>query len=168
MKIVQILAVMLAVLMVGGRRGSAQEKLSKFIELWPNGAPGAAGNTDEDKPAILPFLPDAKDSTGAAILVCPGGGFTTRCVDFEGVEIGQWFQARGISAFVLRYRIRPMYGMQYSMADAQPRCNTCALMRTSFISISGALGSLDFPQALNWLPLRRSNLLKQRRMTQIH
>ena len=105
--------------MVGELRASAQEKLGKFIELWPNGAPGATGNTDEDKPAILPFLPYAKDNTGAAILICPGGGFTTRCVDFEGVEIGQWFQARGISGFVLRYRIRPMYGMQNSMADAQ-------------------------------------------------
>jgi len=119
MRIIHILAVMVAVLTLGDLRASAQEKIGKFIELWPNGAPGAAGNTDEDKPAILPFLPDAKDSTGAAILVCPGGGFTTRCVDFEGVEIAQWFQARGISAFVLRYRIRPMYGMQYSMADAQ-------------------------------------------------
>ncbi|HEX5245347.1 MAG TPA: alpha/beta hydrolase [Tepidisphaeraceae bacterium] len=119
MRFIHIFAVMAVVLIVGEMRASAQEKLGKFIELWPNGAPGAAGNTDEDKPAILPFLPDAKDNTGAAILICPGGGFTTRCVDFEGVEIAQWFQARGIAGFVLRYRIRPMYGMQYSMADAE-------------------------------------------------
>ena len=41
----------------------------RVIELWPNGAPGATGTSDEDKPAIIPVLPDAAKATGAAILI---------------------------------------------------------------------------------------------------
>jgi acetyl esterase/lipase len=97
----------------------ASETLPKPVELWPGGAPGATGNTDEDRPAVYPFLPPADRNTGAAILVCPGGGYTTRCADFEGVLVARWLNARGIAAFVLRYRIRPMYGMKESLRDAQ-------------------------------------------------
>src|SRR6476646_4752944 len=83
------------------------------------GAPGTTGNTDEDRPAVYPFLPPADKNTGAAILICPGGGFTTRCMDFEGVLVARWLNAHGIAGFVLRYRIRPMYGMKESLRDAQ-------------------------------------------------
>jgi hypothetical protein len=64
----------------------------RTIELWPNGAPGATGTSDEDKPAIIPVLPDPAKATGAAILVCPGGGFTTRAVDHEGVLVANWLK----------------------------------------------------------------------------
>lgn len=92
--------------------------IPKPIELWPAGAPGATGDSDEDKPAIYPFLPAADKGTGAAVLICPGGGFMTRCMDHEGVLIAQWFQARGVAGFVLRYRIRPLYPMAESVRDA--------------------------------------------------
>ncbi len=91
----------------------------RLIELWPNGAPGATGTSDEDKPAIIPILPDAAKATGAAILVCPGGGFMTRATDFEGVLVSNWLKERGIASFILRYRIRPMYQRKDWLADAQ-------------------------------------------------
>ncbi len=91
----------------------------RAIELWPNGAPGATGTADEDKPAIVPFVPEAAKSTGAAILVCPGGGFTLRATDHEGVLVAQWLKARGIAAFILRYRLRPLYGREHWLRDAQ-------------------------------------------------
>lgn len=91
----------------------------RVIELWPNGAPGATGASDEDKPAIIPMLPDAAKATGAAILVCPGGGFTTRATDHEGVLVSQWLKERGIAAFILRYRIRPLYQRKDWLADAE-------------------------------------------------
>ena len=43
------------------------------------------------------------------MLICPGGGFMTRAVDHEGVLIANWFKARGVAGFILRYRIRPIY-----------------------------------------------------------
>jgi acetyl esterase/lipase len=91
----------------------------RSIELWPNGAPGATGNTDEDKPAIIPVIPDAAKATGAAILVCPGGGFTVRAIDHEGMLVAQWLKERGIAAFILRYRLRPLYGREHWLRDAQ-------------------------------------------------
>jgi acetyl esterase/lipase len=91
----------------------------RVIELWPNGAPGAIGASDEDKPAIIPIIPDASKSTGAAVLICPGGAFTTRAVDHEGVLVAQWFKERGIASFILRYRIRPLYTRKEWLQDAQ-------------------------------------------------
>ena len=91
----------------------------RVIELWPRGAPGATGATDEDKPAVIPFLPAEGRRTGAAILICPGGAFTTRATDHEGVLVAQWLKARGIASFILRYRIRPLYTRQDSLRDAQ-------------------------------------------------
>ncbi|CAN5494940.1 hypothetical protein BH10BAC4_BH10BAC4_25800 [soil metagenome] len=88
---------------------SFAQKLQDPILLWPSGAPGATGITDEDKPAIIPFIPDTPKRNGAAVLVVPGGGFATRAVDHEGILVAQWFREHGITAFVLRYRIRPLY-----------------------------------------------------------
>jgi acetyl esterase/lipase len=91
----------------------------RTIELWPNGAPGATGTTDEDRPAITPFLPAEGKGKGAAILVCPGGAFTTRAVDHEGILVAQWLKARGVASFVLRYRLSPLYTRKESLQDAQ-------------------------------------------------
>jgi acetyl esterase/lipase len=105
------------------------QKLADPILLWPNGAPGATGVSDEDKPAIIPFIPETSKRNGAAVLVVPGGGFTIRAVDHEGVLVAQWLKDHGITAFLLRYRLRPLYtrndwvkdgqrGMQYIRAHA--------------------------------------------------
>jgi acetyl esterase/lipase len=89
------------------------------VPLWSGQAPGATGDSDEDRPALYPYLPAAGKNTGAAVLVCPGGGFLTRCSDHEGVLVAQWLQAHGIAGFVLRYRIGPIYSRQESLRDAQ-------------------------------------------------
>ncbi len=84
------------------------QKLPPPILLWPNGAPGVTGASDEDKPAIIPILPDEAKNTGAAVLICPGGGFTLRATDHEGLLVAQWLKERGVAGFILRYRIRPL------------------------------------------------------------
>jgi acetyl esterase/lipase len=89
------------------------------ILLWNNTVPRATGDTLEDKPAVYPFLPGPDKNTGAAILVCPGGGNQTRCVDFEGVLVAQWLKEHGIAAFVLRYRIAPLYTPAEARLDTQ-------------------------------------------------
>src|SRR5215472_16754859 len=97
----------------------AAEPEPRTIELWPGGAPGATGTSDEDRPAITAYLPDPARNTGTSVLICPGGGFTTRAVDHEGVLVARWFQARGVGVFVLRYRIRPIYTTNESLQDAR-------------------------------------------------
>lgn len=84
------------------------------ILLWPNGAPEAKPDangvfTDEDKPAIYAFPAPANNNTGAAMLILPGGGFTNRVTDTEGVQIAKFLNRHGVAGFVLRYRIGPNY-----------------------------------------------------------
>jgi acetyl esterase/lipase len=84
------------------------------VLLWPAGAPGAVpdaagGFTDEDKPALYAFPAPAGHNTGAAFLVLPGGAFTNRCMDNEGVQIARFLNRNGLGGFVLRYRIGPNY-----------------------------------------------------------
>lgn len=101
------------------QKSFANDPAPRVIELWPKGAPGATGASDEDKPAIIPYLPAPDKNAGAGVLICPGGGFTNRAVDHEGVLIAQWLKARGIAGFVLRYRIRPLYTPNDATQDAQ-------------------------------------------------
>lgn len=98
---------------------TSAQKLADPILLWPNGAPGATGNSDEDKPAIIPFIPESSKQNGAAVLVVPGGGFTIRAVDHEGVLVAQWLKDHGITAFLLRYRLRPLYTRNDWIKDGQ-------------------------------------------------
>lgn len=95
------------------------QKLADPILLWPGGAPGATGISDEDKPAIIPFLPEATKRNGAAVLVIPGGAFTLRAVDHEGVLVAQWLKEHGITAFLLRYRLKPLYNRTHWVKDGQ-------------------------------------------------
>jgi acetyl esterase/lipase len=115
---IRLVLVTVLVLAATARIPAADPPVPKPVELWPGTVPAATGTSDEDKPAVYPYLPDPAARTGAAILVCPGGGFTTRCADFEGVLIARWLQDRGIAAFILRYRIRPLYTMKESVQDA--------------------------------------------------
>ena len=84
---------------------SAQTPL-KSVMLWPNGAPGALGNAEVDKPRMYIFLPE-KRSTSAAILVIPGGGYQGVALGFEGFQVARWLNQQGMPAFVLDYRVRP-------------------------------------------------------------
>lgn len=88
------------------------------ILLWPNGAPGALGATDLDKPTITPYLP-AQNPTHTGIVICPGGGYEHLAIDWEGTKVAQWLNARGVAAFVLTYRLGPRYHHPAQLLDAQ-------------------------------------------------
>ncbi|MEY2408338.1 MAG: hypothetical protein QOF48_1008 [Verrucomicrobiota bacterium] len=72
--------------------------------LWPDGAPGALGSDDKDKPSLTPYLPDPEKATGAAIVVCPGGGYGG-LASHEGPDYALFLREQGIAAFVLKYRL---------------------------------------------------------------
>src|SRR5262245_40019871 len=77
--------------------------------LWPNGAPGAQGTEDEDKPALIIYLPSTPQDTGAGIVVCPGGSYQHLAMDHEGHQAARWLTSRGIAAFIVKYRVGPRY-----------------------------------------------------------
>jgi len=74
------------------------------IPLWPDGAPGALGGTTNDIPTLTPYLPDATNLSGAAIVICPGGGYAY-LVPHEGNDYALWLNRHGVTCFVLRYRL---------------------------------------------------------------
>ncbi len=74
------------------------------IPLWRDGAPGSRGQTPSDQPTLTPYLPAGATPTGAAIVICPGGGYH-HLAPHEGHDYALWLTQHGITAFVLRYRL---------------------------------------------------------------
>lgn len=56
-------------------------------------------------PALEIFLPNNRQKTGKAVIICPGGGYHGLAYDFEGSDIAKWYNSKGIVAFVLKYRM---------------------------------------------------------------
>ena len=93
--------------------------------LWPDGAPGALGDRPEDKPTLIIYLPEKEKATGAAVCVCPGGGYGHLAMDHEGHQIAQWFNSMGAAAFIVDYRHRRKgYGHPAPLQDAQRAIRT--------------------------------------------
>ncbi len=74
------------------------------IPLWPDGAPGALGTAARDVPTLTPFLPDPATATGAAFIICPGGGYGN-LAGHEGAGYARWLADHGIAGLVLKYRL---------------------------------------------------------------
>ena len=89
------------------------------VLLWPEGAPQTKGTEIKDQPGLNIHLPPDDRTTGAAIVVCPGGGFSKLASDNEGLHVALWLNSFGVAAFVLRYRLRPNYEPPVALLDAQ-------------------------------------------------
>ncbi len=72
--------------------------------LWPDGAPGALGKSTNDIPSLTVYRPDPAKANGAAIVVCPGGGYGG-LASHEGPDYALFLNQQGITAFVLQYRL---------------------------------------------------------------
>ena len=86
--------------------------------LWPNGAPGAKGDTPEDTPELTFYLPARQQATGAAVVICPGGGYRALAMDHEGHQVARFFTAHGIAAVIVKYRLGPRYRHPAMLQDA--------------------------------------------------
>lgn len=75
----------------------------EHIRLWDGTAPASVGSPDKNIPTLIPFLP--KQPNGTAVIVCPGGGYGMHAVGHEGKAVAEWLNQRGITAFILKYRI---------------------------------------------------------------
>jgi acetyl esterase/lipase len=113
---------------------------TETIDLWPRGAPGRPSKLPVEtvkerssdpsfndryvfgisRPRMAVFRP--AQPSGAAVLITPGGGYNWVVVDKEGYEMARWLAARGITAFVLFYRLPHegwSSGPNTPLADAQ-------------------------------------------------
>ncbi|MBL4640956.1 MAG: alpha/beta hydrolase, partial [Verrucomicrobiales bacterium] len=63
--------------------------------LWPNGTPGAKGDSPRDIPTLTPFLAPAGNNSDSAIVICPGGGYGGLAAH-EGATYAQFLQQHGV------------------------------------------------------------------------
>lgn len=109
---------------------SALMAQTETIQLWPTGqVPNYIENKIEEKsvtdkdgilrisgvtvPSMTAFIVPKEKASGAAVLICPGGGYGILAASHEGSDLAKWFNARGISAFVLKYRLPNPAGMSH-------------------------------------------------------
>jgi acetyl esterase/lipase len=71
-----------------------------FSKIW---------NTDVvsnvTKPSLMVFKPSAESKNGTAVVICPGGGFMALSIASEGTDVAKYLAAKGVTAFVLKYRL---------------------------------------------------------------
>lgn len=125
---------------------------SKPLELWPDGAPGEKGDIGEEKdvskpnegliagkplirlanvskPTLTIFKPSADKDTGAAVVVCPGGGYSILALDLEGTEICEWLNSIGVTGILLKYRVPSRAGLEKHTAALQDAQRAMGLVR---------------------------------------
>lgn len=104
------------------------------VLLWPNGAPGSEGRSTPEvvvdrgangvlnrtvanvhKPSLTVYLPPKEKATGAAMIICPGGGHRYHSIDLEGHEVARWLNTIGAAAFILKYRLAREKGSPYQV-----------------------------------------------------
>jgi acetyl esterase/lipase len=128
------------------------EQPDHVIKLWPGDPPGGTREfgpeldftKDSDKliagrriiklgnvstPQAHVFLPPANLRTGAAVVICPGGGFSILAWDLEGTEVAQWLNTLGVAGIVLKYRVPTRDQEPHWMAPAQDAQRTISLVR---------------------------------------
>jgi acetyl esterase/lipase len=91
---------------------NAQEVINLYPGAIPNSKPSDVKETESSgmyagvtKPTLQIFLPDKEKATGAAVVICPGGGYAVVVYQAEGVRTAKEFAKQGVAAFVLKYRL---------------------------------------------------------------
>ncbi len=91
----------------------------ELIPLWPEIIPNQKESNEAETqkqedifwvgnvqvPTLEMFLPTKRAATGKAVIICPGGAYHHLAYDWEGTDFAKWLNSRGITAFVLKYRL---------------------------------------------------------------
>lgn len=94
---------------------------NQIISLWQDAVPNQKNTTEKEQetikengilwitnvqnPMLEVFEPSKINKTGMAVIICPGGGYGGLAYDLEGTDIAKWYNSKGITAFVLKYRL---------------------------------------------------------------
>ena len=123
------------------------------IKLWPTGLPDGSVQLPDDRvrelqsqekvhprghrlyvdqPSLHVYRPPQEKANGCAVIICPGGGYNVLAWQHEGVDVAQWFNSFGVTAFVLKYRVprripdkihwEPMQDVQRSIRLLRHQC----------------------------------------------
>ena len=89
------------------------------LKVWPGGAPAKNNPPGKERSwtdgvqrieniseaEIYVYLPEKEKNTGAAVVICPGGGYWIEAIEHEGYQIAEYLQQQGIAGIVLKYRL---------------------------------------------------------------
>ncbi len=125
-----------------------------IIPLWPEGVPGLRADAAPDKDTAsssseihtptMTFYPAPADvATGAAVVVCPGGGYARLSMDNEGRKVAAWLNSIGVSAFVLKYRLKE-YGQPAPLRDVLRALRIVRSRAADFGVKDSSIGVLGF------------------------
>jgi acetyl esterase/lipase len=114
----------------------------QVVPLWEGGAPGALGRDDADVPTIAVYK--APRPNGTAILVFPGGAYGALASVHEGRQWAYWYNAMGITAFVVKYRLGPRYHHPIEIGDAQRAIRTVRARAAEFGVSADRIGIMGF------------------------
>jgi acetyl esterase/lipase len=121
-----------------------QPQMPRFEPLWPEGAPGAQGSEDADKPALAAYVVPQGRGVGTAVIVCPGGGYAALAIEKEGDQFARWLNSMGVTAFVLRYRLGPKYHHPIELGDAQRAIRTVRARAAEYRVSPDRVGIMGF------------------------
>lgn len=113
------------------------------IPLWAADAPEMSGVPAELVPTLTPYMPEPSRATGAAFIVCPGGGYAG-LAPHEGEPIALWLRAQGIASFVLKYRHAPHFAHPIPLGDAQRAIRTIRARAAEWKVDPARIGILGF------------------------
>ena len=127
-----------------GARGAEQ-----VLDVWPGNAPGESAPagpeqveharpgqpkyvkvTNVSRPTLTVFRPDKARNAGAAVVVCPGGGYTALMMDYEGEDVARWLNTLGITGIVLKYRVPARQGQPRYLPALQDAQRAMSLVRS--------------------------------------
>ena len=122
------------------------------LKLWPGKAPGEKIDLPEEadttkptdglvagkrvvrlgnvsQPTLTIYRPKGRRNTGAAVLVCPGGGYHILAMDLEGTEVCEWLNSIGVNAALLKYRVPRRADLDKSLPPLQDAQRAMSLLR---------------------------------------
>jgi acetyl esterase/lipase len=120
---------------------------SVTLRLWKGIAPGETGEIGAEEllpprqgkpvqrlsnvtvPTISLYKPPVDKATGAAVLVCPGGGYNILAMDLEGTEVADWLNSIGVTAILLKYRVPRRQNLPKHQAPLQDAQRAMSLVR---------------------------------------
>ena len=121
---------------------SPRSSESVTVTLWDGPAPGAQGDQPGDI-SRLTYYP-ARAPNGTAVIIAPGGGYTGLAMNHEGRQVANWFNAMGVAAFVLEYRLGPRYNHPVQLGDIQRAIRVVRAAAGQLGLVSNRIGVMGF------------------------
>ncbi len=165
----RVTAVLIIWALLGHAAAAAEKPLRS--DVWPGPAPGEKGEAGEEKtsapegprpvtrvtnvsrPTLAVYKPDKEKDCGAAVVICPGGGYNILAIDLEGEEVARWLNSIGVTGIVLKYRVPAPKGQprhQAPLQDAQCAMSLVRAAPRSGVWMRVVLASWGSPPAGIW------------------